>query len=133
MDTETQIAQKLQANIPKPTPQPSAPITPDDGEDRGFVDDIGDNTNIYRLYDYFGVDTAFRGGDAEQKLQVIYRWAADKAQSTDYLAVANVLTRYSQGMGVGSMEQNNLNRMYQFIQLDRQINQLQQEQGLLYE
>lgn len=128
---EAEVAQKLQANIPK-TEIPK-PVVEDESEDRGFIDDMGDNINLYKLYDYFNVEPGYRNGENEQKLQVIYRWAADKAQSIDYLAVVTVLTRYSQGMGVGSMDMNNLNRMYQYIQLDSQIEGLQQEQGMLYD
>ena len=131
MDAEQVIAQKLQENIPKPQPTNVPEPGVEQGE-RGFVDDIGDNTNMYRLYDYFNIEPVFRNGDSEEKIQAIYRWAADKAQSTDYLAVANVLTKYSQGMGAGNMDQNNLQRMYQFVQLDRQISRLSKEQELLY-
>lgn len=132
MDTETQIAAKLQANIPKPEPSQAQAIPVVETGDRGFVDDLGDSTNLYKLYDYFNVEPQFRNGSAEQKLQIIYRWAADKVQSTDYLAVAGVLTSYGQGMGSGQLGQSSLDSMYQFIQLDRQIGQLKQEQERLY-
>lgn len=135
MATEAEIAAQLQKNIPAPEPQsptePTEPQTPREPDETGFVSDMGENINMYRLYDYFHVEPAFRHGDTEQKIAEIYRWAAMKAQSTDYLQVANVLTAYSQGMGAGSLDSNNLNRIYEWIQLDKQINRLKQEQAIL--
>lgn len=134
MDTEAQIAENLKKNIPVPAPEPNSvtePVQPERPDDTGFVNDMGETTDMYRLYDYFGVDQAYRDQNSEYKIQEIYRWASNMAQSSDYVEVVNVITSYMSGMGIGAVGQSQLARMYEFVRLDKQINNLKQQQGIL--
>lgn len=130
---EEQIANRLKQNIPTTDElvEKQAPPKTQEPQETGFVNDLGDTIDMYKLYDYFRVQPQYRGGDAEQKIQTIYRWAAGIAQSTDYLAVANVISAYMSGQGAGQIGMSDLDRTYQYVKLQKQIDHLKQEQGLL--
>jgi len=129
---ETQIAEKLKQNIPGPEPQVATYSTPEEPNDTGFVNDMGDNTDMYKLYDFFNVENNYRTGENEQKLQTIYRWAANLAQSSDYLAVANVISSHLQGIGAIGLGVTNLQKMYHYVKIEQQVQSLKQEQGLIH-
>lgn len=126
---EQAIAERLKQNIPKPEPDSTTPRVDDaNPKDRGYTADVGDVPEMYKMYDFFGVETNYRTSENERKIAEVFRWAADKAQSTDYLEVAKVITQYEQSMG-GSTIGSRLERMYRYIKLDAQINRLKAEQA----
>lgn len=130
MMDEVAIADRLKQNISSPQTNTVMAQTDDSPRDQGYTADLGDALDIYKMYDFFGVETNFRDTENERKLQTVYRWAADKAQSTDYLAVAKVVMEYEQSMGNTSLG-SRLERMHRYIKLDDQINRLKEEQGWL--
>lgn len=125
---ETEIAERLKQNIPKPEPDSTTPRVDDANPNPGYTADIGDVPEMYKMYDFFGVETNYRTSENERKISEVFRWAADKAQSTDYLEVAKVITQYEQTMG-GSTIGSRLERMHRYIKLDAQISRLKQEQA----
>ena len=133
---ESQIAERLKQNIPQASGEPTsgdpAPNEPTQPRETGYVSDIGDATDMYKLYDYFHVENAFRGPDAEQKIQTIYRWASQQVQSTEYLAVAKVLAKLEQGMSGGFDEASRLDKVYGVVKIQLQMDKLRQEKELYY-
>lgn len=130
MDAEAQIAEQLKQNIPK---QDSAPAPAQDTPDlstQGYTADLGDVPEIYKMYDFFGIETNYRTSENERKIQEIYRWSADLAQSTDYLTVIKTIMDYEQAMG-NSAFGSRLERMYQYVKLDQQIKKLKLQQSWL--
>lgn len=133
MDSELEIQNRLKQNIPRDSDELVKAETHlnNEPQNTGFVSDMGDTIDMYKLYDYFVVPPQYRHGDAEQKIQAIYRWAANIAQSTDYLSVANVISAHMDGQGAGQIGVSDLDRTYQYVQLQKQIDHLKREQGLL--
>lgn len=132
MSSEQEIAERLKQNLPKPEPDSTTDRVDDANpvSDQGYVADIGDSLDMYKLYDFFEIQTQYRTSDNEKKLQEVYRWAANQVQSTDYLAVAKVLMALEQGMA-GTMLGSRLERAYQYIKLQQQIDRLKEQQGWL--
>lgn len=136
---EDQIAARVRQNLVGPQddpvvsdgPPPAVP-GPDEALETGYTADLGDATDMYKLYDFYSIESFNRNAETEQKIQTIYRWAASVAGSTDYLAVANVLVRYQQGMPKGFSEQTLLDKMYSFVKLQSRIDAMKQEQDILY-
>jgi hypothetical protein len=131
MNDEAEVAERLKQNIPKPDANGTSDRVDDANrppEDTGYTSDLGDVPDIYKLYDFFGVESNYRNTDNERKLQEVYRWAADRVESTDYLQVAKAIMDSEQSMG-GSTIGSRLDRMYQYVKLDQQIKRLKAEQS----
>jgi len=129
---ETQISDSLKLNIPSTTHTMAAddPLEP---VNAGYVTDLGEGMGLYKLYDYFGVDINFRDSASEDQIQLVYRWAASIAKSTDHMRVMGVLIDYENMMGGTVTRANRLQRMHDYVKLDQQINRLKQEQDWFYE
>lgn len=126
---EQAIADRLKQNIPKPEPDSTTPRIDDaNPADQTYAGDLGDVPEVYKMYDYFGVEMNYRTAENERKISEIYRWAADQLESTDYLVVAKFLMEREQSMG-GSTVGSRLERMYRYVKLDQQISRLKQEQN----
>jgi len=135
MESESEIAKRLEKNIqtdiPAPNDEPS-PLPTAPPPDKGFTDDMGDSLDLYRLYDYFEVDTSYRNRQNEDRLQTIWRWAADKLQTTDYLRIVDYLGHIDLPNGSEQFTTNRLERMYRYVQLDKQMDVIRKEQAMLY-
>lgn len=128
---EQQIADQLKQNIPKTKPDSTSDRIDDANPgEKGYTGDLGDSMEIYKMYDFFDVQPQFRSGENEQKIQFVYRWAAQKTQSTDYLRVAKLIMDLEQNMG-GSTFGSRLDRIYHYIKLDNQIAHLREEQEIV--
>jgi hypothetical protein len=135
---EAQIAEQLRQNIKGPQDDPVVgdgtppTATPAEPQDRGYTADLGDATDMYKLYDFYQIENVYRTPEIEKKITAIYRWASEVAQSTDYLPVAKVILQTQQGMPKGFSEQSLLDKMYTFVQIQSRINSLKGEQDILY-
>lgn len=131
MESEAQIAERLKQNLPKAQPDTTTDRYDDaNPADQGYDGDLGDAMDMYKMYDFFDVQPQFRSGENEQKIQLIYRWAAQQVQSTDYLRVAKLILDIEQGMGASTIG-NRMERMYQYIKMENQMGRLREEQSLL--
>lgn len=128
---EAQIAERLKQNLPKPEPDSTTSRIDDaNPQDSGYSSNIGDVPEVYKMYDFFGIETNYRNQENERKVAEVYKWAADHLQNTDYLAIIEFITSVEQSMG-GSTLGSRLERIHRYIKLDQQISRLKQEQGWL--
>lgn len=127
--TEKEIAEQLKQNIPQPQVTAAAP-TDTNPSDTGYAGDLGDALDIYKMYDFFGLETQFRTPDNERKLQEVYRWSAQVIESTDYLEIIKLIMNIEQGMG-GSMVGSRLERFHRWVKLEDQMNRLRHEQAII--
>lgn len=118
---ETQIAQKLAANIPREEHIP-APVVEQAPQPSALDSNIAleSPTTGTQIADYFSLDRVDRFSEQTQRsLRIVYEWASEIAGSTDLDKVLPVLRAYELELGI-TYAPDRLARMAKIIHLQKQ-------------
>lgn len=125
-----ELAKSLPENQPKPEPVEKKPETPQPSAFESNVE-LNDPAIGLELADFFGVGRVERfSEERQQQLRNLYRWAAEKAGSSDKIAVMDKLRTLEMELGVG-YKQNRLDTLARWVKLDRQAETIRREKEFL--
>lgn len=130
---ETQIASQLAQNITTETHIP-APVTQDEPVQSAFDSnvEITDPAVAIQFADYFDVPNMDRYNEHTQRqLREIYRWAAERAQSTDMDKILPIVRMLENELGA-TFTADKLQRLAKFVKLQKQSDVLRHQMGALY-
>ncbi len=126
---EADIAAKVAQNIPKEThveETVTAVALPPSDEGYAWTNPL-DELSMYKLYDYFNVDTLHRGDHETTKIMdKLVEWAVSNG-AIEYHDVIGKVREIQRMLG-----KNDLNDLYRFAKLDMQRVKLDAEMRAIY-
>jgi hypothetical protein len=129
---EAQIQAKLQANIPQPEAFTPAPVIVEPTDTTAIAPQTElDELTQFKIHDYFGERFTVSSTESKEKVQFIFDHIAQQIGTRDYLSVLNRVNDLEQMIGSRHAD-NRLQRLYQWVGLDRVRQQTENAMRLLH-